>query len=197
MKNFLIILLGLFISITLVITLKGNDSDTQYFVDETKNEIEEMSIQKDSLFQLADNVLDIVVHKKEINDSIVNNLDYQVRNSEMTIEQQVLQLKELLKEAKESKEFALEQKDIAQKMEEMSIMQKMKAEKARMESEKQYQLLLEENKSLLEEIKNLKKLGDDKFNNMMISDTLMIDSKDIDIDIDSDKKKKRKKRKKN
>jgi hypothetical protein len=185
MKNILIIFIGFCISATIVTMFRGSYYETNYFVEETKNEIEEMSIQKDSLFQFADDVLDVVINKKVVNDSIVSNLDEQVRNKEMTIEQQVYQLKNLLDEAEDAKDFALEQQELAEEMKMMSVLQKEKSEIARMESHKQYKLLLEVNKSLLEENKSLlskiKKLKKLKTDSVAVSDTVIIDKKGIGV----------------
>lgn len=196
MKNLLIIISGFCILLTLTLTFKSESVDGKY--EETQMEIEEMESEKDSLFILADEVLDVVAHEQELNDSILHNLDEKVKNSEMTIEQQVVQLKKLLKDAEEANEFALEQRDIAEKMEKMSILQKQQAEMARMESEKRYHELLEENKNLLEEVDKLKKLTNG-FDNM-ISDTLsgfdVLDDINIDEDIKKDKKRDKKRDKK-
>jgi hypothetical protein len=171
MKNFLIIFILVSVSVVLI---KVGNSDTQFFIEETQNDIDEIATSQDSLFQFADDVLDVVSNKKAVNDSIFIDLDEQVKSKEITIEQQVYQLKQLLRKAEESNKFALEQKNIAQQVKEMSILQKEKSEMARMESEKQYQILLEENELLLKKIKKIKKL---KIDTVVISDTLIIDNK--------------------
>jgi hypothetical protein len=192
MKNFLVIFSAFCLLLTLVVIIRSNQHMYEHDYEDAQSNIDSMKIEKDSLFQLADDVLDIVFHEKEMKDSIVSNLDYQVKNSEITIEQQVRQLKELLRESNESNEFALEQKDIAIQVQRMAQLEKEKAEMARMISQKKYQELLKENMMLLEEIKNFKELTEKVvLDNIEISDTLSVD----DIDIKKDKKKKNKKKK--
>ena len=203
MKN-LAIIIGGFVALSILIYIfKTEDFKGKY--EETKIEVNEMTNQKDSLFQLADDVLEVVVHEKELNDSIFSELDEQVKNKEITIEQQVYKLKLLLKEADEANKFAQEQKDIAQEQKElaeevqkMSIVQKMEAEKARKILEEKYEDLLNENKDLLNELKKYKKLisKNKEFDDIEISsDTLVFDGVDIDLDDINENKKKKKKKK--
>jgi len=195
MKNLIIIISGFFILLALTYIFKSEN--IQYKYDEVNIELDKISTQKDSLFELADEVLDDVIHEKEINDSIFSELDNQVRNKEITIEQQVYQLKLLLKESKNANKFAQEQKDIAQQMEEMSVIQKMESDKSRMILEEKYEVLLKENKDLLKELEKYKKMVSKdikKFDNVMLVDTLVNDGI---IELEDDGVKKKKKKKKN
>ena len=161
--------MGFCVLVTLIITFKTDNSNDGY--EKAQNDIKEMVSQKDSLFELADEVLDVVIQEKKDNDSIFSDLGDQVRNGEMTIEQQLRQVRRLLKDAEESNKFALEQKDIAEEMQKMSILQKEQSELARMKSEKRYHLLMEENKILSQEIERLNQIID----SLEKSDTLLID----------------------
>jgi hypothetical protein len=182
-KSYIIyILLGLCISLTMILILKDGYVKNKY--DKTHDDVREISSQQDSLFNLADEVLDVVVHEKEMSDSIVGELDNQVRNKEMTIHQQVIQLKKLLKQATDAKDLAIKQQEKALQMEEMSILQSQQSKLAKQKAELEYKKLLENNSKLLEEIEELKKkIGDfknelDKFNNIEIElpDSLNIEN---------------------
>ena len=194
-KNYIIyILLGLCISLTMILILKDGYVKNKY--DKTHDDVREISSQQDSLFNLADEVLDVVVHEKEMSDSIVGELDNQVRNKEMTIHQQVIQLKKLLKQATDAKDLAIKQQEKALQMEEMSIIQSQQSKLAKQKAELEYQKLLEQNSKLLEEIEELKKKTENfknkisQFNNLDIelSDSLNID-KQLDKEIKKNKKK--------
>jgi len=182
-KSYIIyILLGFCISLTMILILKDGYVKNKY--DKTHDDVREISSQQDSLFNLADEVLDVVVHEKEMSDSIVGELDNQVRNKEMTIHQQVIQLKKLLKQATDAKDLAIKQQEKALQMEEMSILQSQQSKLAKQKAELEYKKLLENNSKLLEEIEELKKkIGDfknelDKFNNIEIElpDSLNIEN---------------------
>jgi len=192
-KNIIYISLGLCVSISLILLLKASYVETESYT-KAHDEVKELSDQKDSLFSLADQVLDNVIHEKEVNDSIVGDLDSQVRNKEITIYQQVIQLKMFLKEANEAKDFALKQQEKALQMEEMSIIQSQQSKLAKQKAELEYQKLLEENIRLLEEIEELKK-NIDKFkisiDSNIINSMQYSDSLDMDIDLKGKKKKKK------
>ena len=193
-KHIIYISLGLCLLISLVLLLKASYIETENYT-KAHDEVKELSSQKDSLFSLADQVLDNVIHEKEVNDSIVSDLDSQVRNKEITIDQQVIQLKMLLKEANDAKDFALEQQEKASEMSKMSIIQSQQSNEAKQKAHFEYQKLLEENARLLEEIEELKKNIDkfkitdsDIINSMEYSDSL-----DINIDLKGKNKSKKKK----
>jgi hypothetical protein len=185
-KNHIIyILLGLCVSLTIILILKDGYVRNKY--SETHDDVIQISSQQDSLFHLADEVLDVVIHEKEVNDSIFTELDNQVKDKEITIEQQVIQLKKLLKKANDAKDFALKQQEIAMEMEEMSLIKSQEAKLAKNKAELEYQKLLEKNSQLLEEIEQLKK--DINKPVVVLPDTLNIDDQ-LDNEIKKIKKKK-------
>ncbi len=176
LKKYFYIIFSIFIAAIIIITLR---EDRNKKLHETCVSVNELSNQSDSLFNLADEVLEVVSKEKEMNDSVVNSLDDKVKNKEITIEEQIKELKRLVKQSNDARLFAIEQSELATEMERQSILQKQLAEEARLQSEIKYKKLLEENFKLQETIDILNKKIEDLAN-------LLNKKADIIVDIESD-----------
>ena len=193
LKKYLYIIFSIFIATIIIVTLRED-----YSKNKLSEAHDELTNQTDSLFNLADEVLDVVIQEKEMNDSIVSNLDDKVKNKEITIEQQIKELKRLVKESNDAKIYAIEQSDLAKEMEMQSILQKELAEESRMQSEIRYKELLRENSKLQETIDMLNKKIEDLANLLNRKANIVIDTESDTIpsfdDMDINDKKKKKKR---
>lgn len=99
MKRYSKYIFLVFCLLTLFVFLTKSRNDK--YITTSKN-IEDISNQKDSLFELADEILEISLKEKEINDSIINNLDLKIKNKELTIDQQYSQINKMKKEKKKN-----------------------------------------------------------------------------------------------
>ena len=152
-KRYIFLVFSIILGIGIVYLGKVEPKESQ--IQTIENDIKQIKMESDNTLEYAENVLDGVIEQK----NLISDLDGKVKNSELTIEDQVLQLEELLKKANDYKKMANENAKQAKLMEMESNEQKQKAEIARKETE----MKLNEALEIIEQMKIDYKELNDKF----------------------------------
>lgn len=131
-KRYIFLMVSL-ISIILITYFMKSDYDNK-FIDEVREEITVMHTERDSVFLIAEEVINDVSERKKNDSMRLGELDYLVKDNQTTIEQQNRELNKMVLKSNELKKLAEEEKEKALEMKELSELQKIKAEKAKIES---------------------------------------------------------------
>ena len=149
-----------------------------YHDKKTKNtifieEISEMKSERDSLFNLADNVVNKLVQEKEINQSQIDELNKKVAKGEMTLSQKEKAIKEIVKSNEEKvKKLDVLPKEVAMMATPDGIVDELKKENYYLKSN--LERLYNKNEELSMEINSMrsKLLAYDSV--MVIKDSIII-----------------------
>ena len=162
MKKRYIFLLSSLVSIILITYFMESKYNDDFIVD-IKEEIVVMHNERDSVFLIAEEVISDISERKKSDSSKINELDYLVKNKQVTIEQQTKELNDLTLKSKELKKLVEEEKEKVKEMYEVITIEKINSEKLKSESldslkelNKKYELLKKENTKLKELISSLK-----------------------------------------
>jgi len=98
MKHVIIIIFTVCITVGIVLSWYHDKKTKNTIVIE---EISEMKLERDSLFSLADNVVNKLVQEKEINQSQIDELNKKVAKGEITLSQKEKAIKEIVKSNEE------------------------------------------------------------------------------------------------
>ena len=150
-KRYIFLVFSIILGIGIIYVGKVVPKDSQ--IQTIEYDIEQIKIESNNTLEYAEDVLDGVIEQK----NLISDLDGKVKDSELTIEEQVKELEDLLEKANLYKKMANENADRANLMKLVSNEQKQKAEVARKETE----MKLNEALDVIEQMKiDYKKLND-------------------------------------